>query len=140
MPFKIELLPGSTPVSRPIYRLSPGELEELRNTLDDLLIKGFIRSSFTPWGAPILFAPKKDGGLRFCIDYRGLNKQTVRNAYPLPRADDPIDQLQGSRYFSKIDLRSGYWQLSIVEEDVAKTALSHPVRPLRVAGTPLRTH
>ncbi|GAQ91965.1 hypothetical protein KFL_008930010, partial [Klebsormidium nitens] len=76
MLFKIELLPGATPVNRPIYRLSPAELEELRRTLDDLLAKGFIRPSSSPWGAPVLFAPKKDGGLRFCIDYRGLNKQT----------------------------------------------------------------
>ena len=122
MPFKIDLLPGATPVSRPIYRLSPAELEELRTTLDDLLAKGFVRPSSSPWGAPVLFAPKKDGGLRFCIDYRGLNKQTVRNAYPLPRADDLIDQLQGARYFSKIDLRSGYWQLPIATPDIEKTA------------------
>jgi hypothetical protein len=84
--------------------------------------KGFIRPSNSPWGAPVLFAPKKDGGLRFCIDYRGLNKQTVKNAYPLPRADDLIDQLQGAKYYSKIDLRSGYWQISIDSADVFKTA------------------
>jgi hypothetical protein len=122
MPFKIETEPGATPVNRPIYRLSPSELEELRRTLDDLLAKGFIRPSSSPWGAPVLFAPKKDGGLRFCIDYRGLNKQTVKNAYPLPRADDLIDQLQGAKYFSKIDLRSGYWQIPIDHADVSKTA------------------
>jgi hypothetical protein len=121
-PFKIETLPGATPVNRPIYRLSPTELDELRRTLDDLLAKGFIRPSTSPWGAPVLFAPKKDGGLRFCIDYRGLNKQTVKNAYPLPRADDLIDQLNGAKFFSKIDLRSGYWQIPIDSEDVAKTA------------------
>jgi hypothetical protein len=106
-PFKIETLPGATPVNRPIYRLSPTELDELRRTLDNLLAKGFIRPSTSPWGAPVLFAPKKDGGLRFCIDYRGLNKQTVKNAYPLPRADDLINQLNGAKFFSKIDLRSG---------------------------------
>jgi hypothetical protein len=121
-PFKIETLPGATPVNRPIYRLSPSELDELRRTLDDLLAKGFIRPSTSPWGAPVLFAPKKDGGLRFCIDYRGLNKQTVKNAYPLPRADDRIDQLNGAKFFSKIDLRSGYWQIPIDAEDVTKTA------------------
>jgi hypothetical protein len=97
-------------------------LEELRRTLDDLLAKGFIRPSNSPWGAPVLFAPKKDGGLRFCIDYRGPNKQTVKNAYPLPRADDLIDQLHGARFFSKIDLRSGYWQIPIDPSDEAKTA------------------
>jgi hypothetical protein len=122
MPFKIETEPGATPVNRPIYRLSPSELEELRRTLDDLLAKGFIRPSNSPWGAPVLFAPKKDGGLRFCIDYRGLNKQTIKNAYPLPRADDLIDQLQGAEYFSKIDLCSGYWQIPIDSADIAKTA------------------
>ncbi|GAQ92573.1 hypothetical protein KFL_010580010, partial [Klebsormidium nitens] len=106
MPFRIETQPGATPVNRPIYRLSPSELEELRRTPDDLLAKGFIRPSNSPWGAPVLFAPKKDGGLRFCIDYRGLNKQTVKNAYPLPRADDLIDQLHDAKFFSKIDLRS----------------------------------
>ncbi|GAQ89856.1 putative retrotransposon protein [Klebsormidium nitens] len=122
MPFRIETQPGATPVNRPIYRLSPSELEELRRTLDDLLAKGFIRPSNSPWGAPVLFAPKKDGGLRFCIDYRGLNKQTVKNAYPLPRADDLIDQLHGAKFFSKIDLRSGYWQIPIHSDDVSKTA------------------
>lgn len=122
MPFNIETIPGATPVNRPIYRLSPTELDELRRTLDDLLAKGFIRPSSSPWGAPVLFAPKKDGGLRFCIDYRGLNKQTVKNAYPLPRADDLIDQLHGAKIFSKVDLRSGYWQIPISAEDVTKTA------------------
>jgi hypothetical protein len=101
MPFKIETDPGATPVNRSIYRLSPSELEELRRTLDDLLAKGFIRPSNSPWGAPVLFAPKKDGGLRFRIDYSGLNKQTVKNAYPLPRADDLIDQPLGCRVLFK---------------------------------------
>jgi hypothetical protein len=96
MPFKIETKSGATPVNRPIYRLSPSELKELRCTLDNLLAKGFFRPSSSPWRAPVLFAPKKDGGLRFCIDIRELNKQTVKNAYPLPRADDLIDHLQGA--------------------------------------------
>jgi hypothetical protein len=122
MPFKIDTEPGTTPVNRPIYRLSPSELEELRRTLDDLLVKGFICMSNSSWGPPVLFAPKKDGGLRFCIDYRGLNKQMVKNAYPLPRADDLIDQLHGARFFPKIDLRSGYWQIPIDPSDVSKTA------------------
>jgi hypothetical protein len=122
MPFKIDTEPGATPVNRLIYRLSPSELEELRRTLDDLLAKGFIQPSNSPWGGPVLFAPKEDGGLRFCIDYRGLNKQIKENAYPLPRADDLIDQLQGAEYFSEIDLRSGYWQIPISSDDVQKTA------------------
>jgi hypothetical protein len=122
LPFHIQLQPGSSPVNRPIYRLAPKELEELRRTLDELLEKGLIRVSTSPWGAPVLFAPKKDGGLRFCIDYRGLNKQTVKNAYPLPRVDDLLDQLRGAKFFSKLDLRSGYWQVPIAPEDVSKTA------------------
>ena len=77
--------------------------------LDELLKKGLIRESSSPWRALVLFAPKKDGGLRLCIDYRGLNKQTIKNAYPLPRADDLFDQLRGAAIFSKLDLRSGYW-------------------------------
>jgi hypothetical protein len=122
MHFRIETAPGATPVNRPIYRLSPSELEELRRTLDDLLAKDFIRPSNSPWGALVLFAPKKDGGLRFCINYRGLNKQAVKNAYPLPRVDDLIDQLHGARFFSEIDLCSGYWQIPIDPADVSKTA------------------
>ncbi|KAH0987768.1 hypothetical protein GBA52_014945 [Prunus armeniaca] len=84
--------------------------------------KGFIRPSFSPWGAPVLFVKKKDGTMRLCIDYRQLNKVTVRNKYPLPRIDDLFDQLKGAKVFPKIDLRSGYHQLRIREEDVPKTA------------------
>ncbi|CAL9009554.1 unnamed protein product, partial [Prunus brigantina] len=87
-----------------------------------LVDKGFIRPSFSPWGAPVLFVKKKDGTMRLCIDYRQLNKVTVRNKYPLPRIDDLFDQLKGAKVFSKIDLRSGYHQLRIREEDVPKTA------------------
>ncbi|CAL8998636.1 unnamed protein product, partial [Prunus brigantina] len=87
-----------------------------------LVDKGFIRPSFSPWGAPVLFVKKKDGTMRLCIDYRQLNKVTVRNKYPLPRIDDLFDQLKGAKVFSKIDLRSGYHQLQIREEDVPKTA------------------
>ena len=86
-----------------------------------MLDKGFIRPSTSPWGAPVLFVKKKDGRLRLCIDYRELNKVTVKNKYPLPRIDDLFDQLQGAQYFSKIDLRSGYHQLRIRESDVSKT-------------------
>ena len=84
--------------------------------------KGFVRQSTSPWGAPVLFVKKKDGILRLCIDYRELNKVTIRNQYPLPRIDDLFYQLQGARVFSKIDLRSGYHQLKIRSEDVPKTA------------------
>ena len=95
---------------------------ELKKQLDELLEKGFIRPSSSPWGAPVLFVKKKDGSMRMCIDYRELNKVTIKNRYPLPRIDDFFDQLQGARYFSKIDLRSGYHQLKVQEEDVPKTA------------------
>ncbi|KAL8134287.1 hypothetical protein AgCh_009360 [Apium graveolens] len=97
-------------------------LQELKEQLQELLNRGFIRPSVSPWGAPVLFVKKKDGSMRLCIDYRELNKVTVRNRYPLPRIDDLFDQLQGAKYFSKIDLRSGYHQLRVREEDVSKTA------------------
>ncbi|KAJ0588569.1 putative nucleotidyltransferase, Ribonuclease H [Helianthus annuus] len=106
--FQIELAPGAAPIARAPYRLAPSELEELSKQLQELLEKGFIRPSSSPWGAPVLFVKKKDGTFRMCIDYRELNKVTVKNRYPLPRIDDLFDQLQGSCYYSKIDLRSGY--------------------------------
>ena len=102
--------------------MAPAELKELKEQLQDLLDKGFVRPSTSPWGAPVLFVKKKDGSLRLCIDYRQLNKVTVRNKYPLPRIDDLFDQLQGASCFSKIDLRLGYHQLRIRHEDVPKTA------------------
>ncbi|KAJ0863760.1 putative nucleotidyltransferase, Ribonuclease H [Helianthus annuus] len=120
--FQIELAPGAAPIARAPYRLAPSELEELSKQLQELLEKGFIRPSSSPWGAQVLFVKKKDGTFRMCIDYRELNKVTVKNRYPLPRIDDLFDQLQGSCYYSKIDLRSGYHQLRVREEDVSKTA------------------
>ncbi|GKA04963.1 putative reverse transcriptase domain-containing protein [Tanacetum coccineum] len=90
--------------------------------LQELLERGFIRPSVSPWGAPVLFVKKKDGSMRLCIDYRELNKITIRNRYPLPRIDDLFDQLQGAKHFSKIDLRSGYHQLRVKEQDISKTA------------------
>ncbi|GKA19564.1 putative reverse transcriptase domain-containing protein [Tanacetum coccineum] len=119
--FQIELIPGATPVAKSPYRLAPSELEELSGQLKELQDKGFIRPSSSPWGAPILFVKKKDGSFRMCIDYRELNKLTVKNRYPLPRIDDLFDQLQGSQFFSKIDLRSGYHQLRVHEDDIPKT-------------------
>ncbi|GKA78753.1 putative nucleotidyltransferase, ribonuclease H [Tanacetum coccineum] len=120
--FKIELVPGAAPVARAPYRLAPSELKELADQLQELSEKGFIRPSSSPWGAPVLFVKKKDGSFRMCIDYRELNKLTVKNRYPLPRIDDLFDQLQGSSVYSKIDLRSGYHQLRIREEDIPITA------------------
>ena len=120
--FTIYLIPGTEPISIPPYRMSPAELRELKAQLEELLSKGFIQPSISPWGAPVLFVKKKYGNLRLCIDYRQLNRVTIRNQYPLPRIDELFDQLQGSRAYSKIDLRSGYHQLRVQENDVSKTA------------------
>ncbi|KAL4021115.1 hypothetical protein IC575_019905 [Cucumis melo] len=120
--FAIELEPGTVPISRAPYRMAPTELKELKVQLQELLDKGFIRPSVFPWGAPVLFVKKKDGSMRLCIDYRELNKVTVKNRYPLPRIDDLFEKLQGATVFSKIDLRSGYHQLRIKDGDVPKTA------------------
>ncbi|XP_073121898.1 uncharacterized protein [Henckelia pumila] len=120
--FSIELVPGTLPISKAPYRMAPLELKELKDQLEDLLNKGYIRPSVSPWGAPVLFVRKKDGSMRLCIDYRQLNQVTVKNRYPLPRIDDLFDQLQGSSVYSKIDLRSGYHQLRVRESDVSKTA------------------
>ncbi|KAJ1695434.1 hypothetical protein LUZ63_012132 [Rhynchospora breviuscula] len=120
--FGIDVVPGTKPISKAPYRMAPAELKELKIQLEELLEKGFIRPSASPWGAPILFVKKKDGSLRLCIDYRELNKVTVKNRYPLPRIDDLFDQLQGSSVYFKIDLRTGYHQLRIKPEDVEKTA------------------
>ncbi|KAJ0497125.1 putative nucleotidyltransferase, Ribonuclease H [Helianthus annuus] len=102
--FQIELAPRAAPIARAPYRLAPAELTKLSTQLQELLDKGFIRPSSSPWGAPVLFVKKKDGTFRMCIDYRELNKITIKNRYPLPRIDDLFDQLQGSSYYSKIDL------------------------------------
>ncbi|GJU55649.1 putative reverse transcriptase domain-containing protein [Tanacetum coccineum] len=120
--FRIELIPGATPVAKSPYRLAPSEMEELSGQLKELQDKGFIRPSLSPWGVPVLFVKKNYGSFRMCIDYRELNKLTVKNRYPLPRIDDLFDQLQGSQFFSKIDLRSGYHQLRVHEDDIPKTA------------------
>ncbi|GKA51259.1 putative reverse transcriptase domain-containing protein, partial [Tanacetum coccineum] len=119
--FRIDLILGATPVAKSPYRLAPSEMQELSGQLQELQDKGFIRPSNSSWGAPVLFVKKKDGSFRMCIDYRELNKLTVKNRYPLPRIDDLFDQLQGSCCFSKIDLRSGYHQLRVHEDDIPKT-------------------
>ncbi|GJY83025.1 putative reverse transcriptase domain-containing protein [Tanacetum coccineum] len=120
--FHIDLIPGAMVVAKSPYRLAPTEMQELSNQLKELPRQRFIRPSSSPWGAPVLFVKKKDGLFRMCIDYRELNKLTIKNRYPLPRTDDLFDQLQGSRYFLKIDLRSSYQQLRVREEDIPKTA------------------
>ncbi|KAF5465159.1 hypothetical protein F2P56_015188 [Juglans regia] len=120
--FLIDLEPGAAPVHKAPYRMAPAELKELKTQLQELVDKGFIQPSTSPWGAPVLFVKKKDGTLRMCIDYREFNKVTIKNKYPLPRIDDLFDQLQGATVFSKIDLRSGYYQLRIRDKDVPKTA------------------
>ncbi|GKD32187.1 putative reverse transcriptase domain-containing protein [Tanacetum coccineum] len=119
--FQINLIPGAAPVARVPYRLAPSDMKELSDQLQVLSDKGFIRPSSSPWGAPVLFVKKKDGSFRICIDYRELNKLTVKNRYPLPRIDDLFDQLQRSSVYSKIDLSSGYHQLRVREEDIPKT-------------------
>ncbi|GKE62473.1 putative reverse transcriptase domain-containing protein [Tanacetum coccineum] len=120
--FRIELVPGAAHVARAPYRLAPSEMKELLDQLNELSEKVFIPPSSSPWGAPMLFVKKKDGSFRMCIDYRELNKLTVKNRYPIPRIDDLFDQLQGSSVYSKIDLRSGYLQLRFREEDILITA------------------
>ena len=120
--FTIDLIPVTEPISIPPYRMAPVELTELKAQLEELLSKGFIRPSISPWGVPVLFVKNKYGSLRLCIDYRQLKRVTIRNQYPLPRIDELFDQRQGSRVYSKIDLRSGYHKLRVHESDVPKTA------------------
>ncbi|GKB68029.1 putative reverse transcriptase domain-containing protein [Tanacetum coccineum] len=115
-------MPGAAPVARAPYRLAPSEMQELSGQLQELADRGFIRPSTSPWEAPILFVKKKVGSFKMCIDYRELNKLTVKNRYPLPKIDDLFDQLQGSSNYSKIDLRSGYHQLRVRDEDIPKIA------------------
>ena len=120
--FSNELHPGTSPISMTPHRMAPVELQELRVQLQELLDKGFIRPSTSPWGALVLFAKKKDKTLRLCIDYRQLNKVTIKNRYPLPRIDDLFDQLRGARVYSKIDLRTGYHHLRVRDTNIPKTA------------------
>ena len=118
----IEILSGTAPVSTATYRMAPAKLKEFKVQLQELLDKGFVRPSVSPWGAPVLFVKKKYGTLRMCIDYWQINKLTVKNKYPLPRIKDLFYQLKGAGVFSKIDLRSGYYHLRVKEVDVPKTA------------------
>jgi len=122
--FVIELQPGTAPISRRPYRMTPSELAELKIQLQELQDKGFIRPSTSPWGCPALFVKKKDHGSRLCVDYRTLNAVTIKNKYHLPRIDLLFDQLVGAKVFSKIDLRSGYHQIKIRPSDIPKTTFS----------------
>ena len=122
--FIIELIPGTGPIAQRPYRMNPAEMVELKKQLDDMLSKGLIQPSASPWRSPVLFVDKQDGGTRLCTDYRKLNDVTIKNKYPLPKIEDLFDQLTGSRVFSKIDLRTGYHQLKIRATDIPKTAFT----------------
>jgi hypothetical protein len=122
--FTIELQPGTAPISRQPYKMTPKELVELKVQLNELLGKGYIRPSSSPWGCPTLFVKKKDQSLRLCVDYQPLNAITIKNKYLLPRIDIPFDQLAGAKVFSKVNLHSGYHQIKIRQEDVPKTTFS----------------
>jgi hypothetical protein len=122
--FAIELQPGTAPISKRPNRMPPAELAELKKQLQELLDKGFIRPSTSPWGCPALFVKKKDESMRLCVDYRPLNVVTIKNKYPLPRIDVLFDQLVGAKVFSKIGLRSVYHQIKIRASDIPKTAFS----------------
>jgi hypothetical protein len=119
--FVIELVPGTAPIFKRPYRMAANQLAELKEQLQELLDKGYIHPSASPWGAPAIFVPKKDGTQRMCVDYHSLNEVTVKNKYPLPRIDDLFDQLKGACIFLKIDLRSRYHQLKIRAIDIPKT-------------------
>jgi hypothetical protein len=120
--FTIELKPGAEPICKTLYRMTTPKLFELQMQLKELLELGLIRPSVSPWGTPVIFVKKRDGSLRLCIDYRDLNRATVKNRYPMSRIDDLFDQMKGAAVFSKIDLRSGYHQLRIKEGDIPKNA------------------
>nr|GEU80428.1 putative reverse transcriptase domain-containing protein [Tanacetum cinerariifolium] len=140
---QIDLIPGAALVARTPYRPAHSEMQELSNQLQELIDRGFIRPSTSLWGAPVLFVKKKDGSFRMCIDYRELNKLTIKNRYPLPRIDNLFDQFQGSSVYLKIDLRSGYHQLRVRDEDIPKTAFrtryrhyESQVMPFGLTNTP----
>ena len=119
--FKIELEDDTPPIHRPIYKLGSLELEGAKKQIHCMLEHGYIQPSISPYGAPVLFAPKKDGGLQFCVDYHWLNKKTIKNRYPLPLPKELFDHLGGVTIYSSIDLRSGYWQVQLRKEDILKT-------------------
>ncbi|XP_071683477.1 uncharacterized protein [Lolium perenne] len=122
--FIIRLIPGTAPIAQRPYRMNPQELIELKRQLDDMLEKGLIRPSASPWGSPVIFVDKRDGTIRLCVDYRRLNDVTIKNKYPLPKIDDLFDQMNGAKVFSKIVLRTGYHQLKVRESYIPKTAFT----------------
>jgi hypothetical protein len=122
--FVIDLLPRTAPISKRSYRMSVEELKEFKRQLTELQEVGYIRPSFSPWGALVLFVQKKDGSQRMCVDYRSLNDDTIKNKYALPRIEDLFDQMRGVRVSSKIDLRSGYHQMKIRPSDIPKMTFS----------------
>jgi len=141
--FAIDLVSGTSPISIAPYRMSASELGELKKQLEELLEKQFIRPSVSLWGARGLLVKKKDGSMRLCVDYRQLNKVTIKNRYPLPRIDDLMDQLVGAEVFSKIDLRLGYHHIRVKAEDISKTAFrtryghyEYSVMPFGVTNAP----
>ncbi|MCO5586141.1 hypothetical protein L7F22_040081 [Adiantum nelumboides] len=117
----IELIPGSSPPNKPPYRVSQAQQEEIMRQVNELVEKGMVRPSSSPFCSPVLLVHKKDGTYRMCVDYRALNRITIKNRFPMPRIEDLFDKLQGSTYFSRIDLKSGYHQIRIVDEDILKT-------------------
>lgn len=119
--FSIDLIPCMTPVSKAPYQMGPAELKKLKAQLEEFLVARFIQPSTSPLGAPILFLEKNDRTLSLCIDYRQIYQVTVKNQYPLLKIDDLFNHLKSARVFSKIDLRSGYHQLSIKELNIPKT-------------------
>ena len=141
--FTIELVPEAVPISKAPYRMNILELNEIKLQLQELINKHYIRPSVSPWGAPILFVKNKDGTLCLCIDYRQHNKMTIKSRYPFLRIDDLFNQIHGATIFSKIDLRSGYHQVRIKDEDIFKTAFrtryghyEFVVMPFRLTNTP----
>jgi hypothetical protein len=122
--FVIELMPGAGPIAKSPYRMSSEEVDELKKHLKKLLEQGFVRPSASPWGSLVLFVEKKDGTKRMCIDYCTLTSMMIKNKYPLPRIEDLLDRLKKAKFFSKIDLRSGYHQMKIREQDIPKTAFT----------------
>jgi hypothetical protein len=119
--FVIELVPDTAPIFKRPYRMAANQLAELKEQLQELLDKGYICPSASPWGAPVIFVPRKDDTQRMCVDYRSLNEVTIKNKYPFPRIDDLFDQLKGACVFLKIDLQSGYHQLKIRATNIPKT-------------------
>ena len=134
VPECVKILPGSRAPNRPPFRLSIKERAEIESQVSELLRSGRIVHSHSPYGAPVLFVPKPNGKLRMCIDYREVNKITVRNKYPMPRIDDLLDNLSGASFYSSIDLTSGYWQISLHPNDWGKNNIQHSFREVRMEG------